>query len=341
MPLGHRIHIDGSPLGFEQAAGDTVLRAALRAGIGFPYECNSGGCGSCRFDVVSGGVDVLWPDAPGLTERDRRKGRQLACQCVATGDLTIRVRPDEEYAPRLAPRRRPARLLGGADVTHDIREFRFATDSPAGFMPGQYASLVLPGVAAPRGYSMSNLPNAQGQWDFQIRRVPGGQATTLLFDTLAVGDEIEIDGPYGLAGLREDSPRDIVCVAGGSGLAPMISVARGAAEAGMLASRRLHFFYGARTPRDVCGERFLRELPGFGSALLFHPVVSDAASADAAGWSGERGFVHEALPRLLGDTLASHEFYFAGPPPMTQAIQELLLGTHLVPYQHIHFDRFF
>ncbi len=335
------IHIDQSPVHFGQGASDTVLRAALRAGIGFPYECNAGGCGSCKFDIVTGEVKVLWPEAPGLTQRDRRKGRQLACQCVAAGPLTIKVRTSTEYAPSIVPRRQRARLIGRTDVTHDICEFRFATDAPAEFTPGQYASLALPGLAAPRSYSMSNLPNAQGLWDFQIRRVPGGRATTLLFGTLAVGDEIEIDGPYGLAGLRKDSPRDIVCIAGGSGLAPMISIARGAAAAGLLATRRLHFFYGARTPRDVCGETFLRQLDGFGSSLLFHPVVSDAASADAAGWSGERGWVHEALSRLSGDQLVRHEFYFAGPPPMTQAIQELLMGAHLVPYQHIHFDRFF
>jgi len=341
MPLGHRIHIDGSVIGFEQDASDTVLRAALRAGIGFPYECNSGGCGSCRFDVVSGSVDVLWPEAPGLSERDRRKGRQLACQCRATGDLAIRVRTGPEYQPRTPPGRRRALLVACTDLTHDIREFRFSTDAPAEFTPGQYASLLIEGVGAPRGYSMSNLPNVQGQWDFQIRRVPGGRATELLFDALAIGDAIELDGPFGLAGLREDSPRDIVCVAGGSGLAPMVSIARGAAAAGMLVTRRLHFFYGARTPRDICGEPDLQPLQGFGSSLIYHPVVSDKASADAAGWAGERGFVHEALSRVLGDSLASHEFYFAGPPPMTQAIQELLMGVHRVPFGHIHFDRFF
>jgi len=339
--MGQLIHIDSSPLSFEQAAGDTVLRAALRAGIGFPYECNSGGCGSCRFDIVSGSVTTLWPDAPGLSERDRRRGRQLACQCEAASELTIKVRTGDEYRPRIEPRRRPARLVGSFDVTHDIREFHFATAMPAEFTPGQYASLALAGVGAPRGYSMSNLPNAQGQWQFQIRRVPGGQATTVLFDTLAVGDDIELDGPYGQAGLREDNPRDIVCVAGGSGLAPMVSIARGAAAAGMLGARRLHFFYGARTPRDICGESFLHELHGFGSTVLFHPVVSDPTSADAAGWSGARGFVHEALARVLGEGLVQYEFYFAGPPPMTQAIQELLMSKYLVPYTQIHFDRFF
>lgn len=339
--MAHPIHIDGGPLGFEQDPADTVLRAALRAGLGFPHECNAGGCGGCKFDVVEGGVEVLWPEAPGLSARDRRKGRQLACQCRATGALTIRVRTSPEYVPQIVPQRRRARLTGWTDLTHDIREFRFASDVPADFTPGQYASLLIDDVGAPRCYSMANLPNAQGQWAFQIRRVPGGLATTRLFDTLAVGESIEIDAPYGLAGLRTDNPRDIVCIAGGSGLAPMVSIARGAAAAGLLATRRLHFFYGARTPRDVCGENILQTLPGFGSSLLFHPVVSDLASADAAGWSGLRGFVHEAAHHLLDTRLAQHEFYLAGPPPMTQAVQELLMVTHRVPYQQIHFDRFF
>lgn len=317
-----------------------MLRAALRAGLGFPYECNSGGCGSCRFDVVDGQVECLWPDAPGLTERDRKRGRQLACQCRAVGDLTIKVRLGEEYVPCVAPRRRAARLVGSAPITHDLREFRFASDEPAEFLPGQFASLMLPGVPSARAYSMSNLPNAAGEWHFQVRRVPGGQGTASLFDRLRPGDAVEIDGPYGLAWLREDSPRDVVCVAGGSGLAPMVSIARGAAAAGMLANRKLHFFYGARTPRDVCGDAFLRDLPNGGLAIRYHAVVSNSESSETP-WNGETGFVHEAVVRRLGNELARHEFYFAGPPPMTQALQELLMVKHRVPYQQIHFDRFF
>jgi toluene monooxygenase electron transfer component len=341
ITLSHAIHIDGSPTCFVQTGGDTVLRAALRAGLGFPYECNSGGCGTCKFDIVGGEVHVLWPEAPGLTERDRRKGRQLACQCVATGELAIKVRTDPEYVPRILPRRHRARLIATADVTHDIREFRFATENAAEFLAGQYASLVIGGVDAPRAYSMSNLPNEQGEWHFQIRKVHQGQATTRLFHALQIGDEVEIDGPYGLAYLREDNPRDIVCIAGGSGLAPMVSITRAAAAAGLLGTRKLHFFYGGRTPSDLCGEPFLQELAGFGDAIVYHCVVSDGASAKAIDWSGNVGFVHEWLPRLLGGDLARHEFYFAGPPPMTQAIQEMLMVTHRVPFQQIHFDRFF
>lgn len=335
------IRIDAEPTCFQQDSPDTVLRAALRAGIGFPYECNSGGCGSCKFDVLEGGVRVLWPEAPGLTERDRRKGRQLACQCVATTDLRIKVRTADEYVPAIRPRRFAVRLAGMSDITHDIREFRFASEWPAAFLCGQYAVLDVGQASAPRAYSMSNQANDAGEWHFQIRRVPDGLATRWLFDSIRVGDAIEIDGPYGLAHLRHDSPRDIVCVAGGSGLAPMVSIARGAAAAGLLASRRLHFFYGGRTPRDLCGESFLRELEGFGDSIAYHPVVSDAASADASGWTGHRGFAHEFLPKVLGSDLTGHEYYFAGPPLMTQAIQELLMVNHRVPFGQIHFDRFF
>lgn len=339
--MTHMLHIEGLSQPIAQTGDDTVLRAALRAGIGFPYECNSGGCGSCKFEIVSGAVESRWPEAPGLTERDRRKGKYLACQCVPTEDLSIRVRLDSECVPEILPRRVTARLVGMSDITHDIREFRFAADAPADFLPGQYASLGIQGVVAPRSYSMSNLPNHEGEWHFQIRRVHHGQASTALFEHMRLGDCVSLDGPFGQAYLRHASPRDIVCVAGGSGLAPMVSVARGAAAAGLLHEHRLHFFYGGRTPRDLCGEDFLRALDRHGDHVFYHPVVSDAYSVEQHRWSGDVGFVHEWMPRKLGDDLNGFEFYFAGPPPMTQAIQEMLMVTHRVPFQQIHFDRFF
>ncbi|SEP89231.1 toluene monooxygenase electron transfer component [Solimonas aquatica] len=337
----YNIAIEGLDNGsFQQQGCDTVLRAALRAGIGFPYECNSGGCGSCKYEVVSGEVENLWPEAPAVTERDRRKGRLLACQCRATSDLVIRMRPQPEAVPVIAPRRMPARLLEVREVTHDLREFRFGTETPASFLPGQYAMFALPGVSSPRAYSMSNTASGGREWHVQVRRVPNGKATEVLFEKLRPGDELEIDGPYGLAYLREDAPRDIVCVAGGSGLAPMVSIARGASQAGLLKDRHLHFFYGARTPRDVCGESFLRELPEFGERIHYHPVVSMPGEGENA-WRGETGFVHELLRRRMAERMSECEFYFAGPPPMTNALQEMLMLEHRVPFAQIHFDRFF
>lgn len=330
--------VEGST--FQQDGCDTVLRAALRAGVGFPYECNSGGCGSCKYEVVSGEVENLWPEAPAITERDRRKGRLLACQCRARSDLVIRMRPQAEAKPVITPKRMPARLLEVREITHDIREFRFGTEAPANFLPGQYAMFAIPGVSSPRAYSMANIATGGREWHVQIRRVPNGKATEVLFERLRPGDEVELDGPYGMAYLRENVARDIVCIAGGSGLAPMVSIARGASQAGMLRQRHLHFFYGARTPRDVCGESFLKELPEFGERIHYHPVVSMPADA-AEPWTGETGFVHELVRNKLSERMAEYEFYFAGPPPMTNALQEMLMLAYRVPFEQIHFDRFF
>lgn len=250
------IHIEGSGAAFPQDGKDTILCAALRAGLGFPHECNAGGCGGCKFTPLAGEAECLWEDAPGLTARDRKKGIMLACQCRAKSDLQIKVRLSQEYGPRILPARRRAKLAGVRDITHDLREFRFQAEGKASFIAGQFASIEIAGLDAPRCYSMSNIANERGEWHFQIRRVPGGKGSGLLFDNLKEGDEVEIDGPYGMAWLREDSPRDIVCVAGGSGLAPMVSIARGASASGLLKTRHLHFFYGGRTPRDICGESF-------------------------------------------------------------------------------------
>lgn len=328
---------DGST--FEQAPDDNILRAALRAGHGLAYECNSGGCGGCKFELISGEIETLWADAPGLTERDRKRGRHLACQCRACGPVSIKAATAPEYQPKILPKRQRARLTGCRDITHDIREFRFRTDQDANFLPGQFAMLDLPGIGSSRAYSLANTANRQREWHFQIRRVQHGQGTHVLFDKLTEGDEIGLDGPYGVAYLRTDSPRDIVCVAGGSGLAPMVSIARGVAESGMLGDRKLYFFYGARTPRDVCGESLLRKLDGFGEKIVYIPVVSLPGDNDA--WHGETGYVHDAVARILPAALPGYEFYFAGPPPMTQALQELLMVGHKVPFEQIHFDRFF
>jgi toluene monooxygenase electron transfer component len=337
----HKIATEPEQNEFEQQGKDTLLRAALRAGLSFPYECNSGGCGSCKFELLAGEVENLWPQAPGLSPRDLRQGKLLACQCVASTDLRIKVRCTAPAPAAIRPQRQRARFIGAQRITHDISEFRFVSDEAARFLPGQYAMLEIPGVATPRAYSMSNLGNPQGEWHFQIRRVAHGLATTQLFTTLQEGDVIEIDGPYGQAFLRPDASRDMVCVAGGSGLAPMVSIARGAAQAGLLQSRQLHFFYGGRTPQDICGESFLRELPGFGGHLHFHPVVSLPGEDAHSRWSGETGFVHDLVRRRFGQSLPNYEFYFAGPPPMTQGLQEMLMVDYQVPFEQLHFDRFF
>ncbi len=324
---------------YECTGDDTLTRAGLRAGLGMPYECNVGCCGTCKVELVAGEVDPLWAEAPALSERDRGKHRVLGCQSRPKGDCTIKVRlTDPPHAPR--PRRFRARLTAIRDLTHDMREFRFRGDQPAAFLPGQYLLFSLPGVAGARAYSMANVPDQGGEWHFHVKRVQGGRCTATLFDVLRAGEEIELDGPYGQAYLRADSPRDIVCIAGGSGLSPVMSIARAVAREPGLSERTLHFFYGGRAPRDICGEEMLRELPGYGERIRYYPAISSPELDTQGAWKGRVGFIHEYAHEMLGERLAEYEYYFAGPPAMATAVQRMLVRAK-VPLNQIHFDRFF
>lgn len=319
---------------FEVGSGeDTLLRSALRAGVGLPHECSVGGCGACRFELLAGSMETLWAEAPGLSERDRRRGKRLACQSRPLEDCVIRVRCDDAYRPALPARRFEATLRERRALSGDMSEFTFEGPGPAEFLPGQYALLYPHGVRGARAYSMSNLPNREGVWQFIIRRVPGGRGSESVFDELVPGARLALDGPYGHAWLRPGT-RDVVCVAGGSGAGPMLSVARAALAEDL--GRRVHFFLGLRRQLDLGVAEVLDAL---GCERLSATTVLSSPEPGTP-WSGATGFVHQEMERALPAPPPAFDFYFAGPPPMVDAMQELLMVRHRVPFQQIHFDRF-
>ena len=328
------IHIDGVGE-YECPDDDTILRAALRAGFGFPYGCNTGSCGNCRFQLLEGAVEHLRADSPAWTDRDRKRGRWLGCQARPHQDCRVKVRLDPDAVTSHPPVSMRGRLTDVVQISHDISEFAFELDGPDGFEPGQYALIQLEGVSAARSYSMCNLPGT-GEWRFQIKHVPGGEATEVLFGSLRPGDSVGIDGPYGLAYLREDRPGDLLLVAGGSGLSPMMSIARAATTRPALSDRQINFFYGGRRPSDVCTEPLLAQLPGYGDRLTHVAAISESSN----GWRGPTGFIHEVVRDHLGERLTEHEIYFAGPPLMTEAMQAMLHEAGVAP-EHMHFDEFF
>jgi toluene monooxygenase electron transfer component len=291
--------------------------------------------------LAEGEVEVLWLDAPGLTKRDHDRGVKLACQCQPRSDCIVKALIAEEFVPRIRPRRFVARFAEARDITYDMREFKFNGPEEARFLAGQYSLFHLEGVAGLRAYSMSNIVNSEGSWSFVIRRVPNGAATGVLFDRLKPGDEIMIDGPYGLAFLRADSPRNIVCIAGGAGLSPMLSIARGMARERALDDRRLYFFFGGRESRDICGQPILDAIPELRSRIFYHASTSVPESNADNQWRGASGLVHELVARKLAGDFKGYEYYLAGPPPMIQAVLKLLMFDHKVPREQIHYDRFF
>lgn len=332
----HVVSVDGADVRFPCEEGDALLRAALRAGVGLPYECNSGSCGTCRYELLDGTVRDRRPDAPGLTARDRRRGRRLACQNEPSSACTIRVGSADAPVPH-RPERSGAELRAVHHLTHDLAEFVFATDRPARFRPGQYAMLELPGVVGERAYSMSNLANPYGEWRFIIKRAVGGAGTEVLFDKLNPGDRIMLDGPYGHAYLREDDRR-IVCVAGGSGLGAMLSIVSGLAELPEPETRSAHVFYGGRATRDLCRPPVLDLAAVRLGELRFSCVLSEPDSAVDP--ELRTGFVHEALPDVLGADLPGFTYYAAGPPAMTDALARLLVLDSGVSADRLYYDRF-
>lgn len=337
--MPNSITIEGSGQVFTCTGQDTLLRAGLRAGLALPYECQSGGCGSCAFELVSGNLQDLWPEAPGLPGAARDRGRRLACQSRPDTDCVIRTRLKPQCAPIVPPQRHAVTFVARFAVTHDMAEVQFRAAEPALFKAGQYALLELPGVHGSRAYSMCNLPNDEGVWSFIVKRVHGGRGTAMLFDTLQPGDELTLDGPYGMAYLRADSPRDIICIAGGSGLSPVLSILTAAVREPGLSARRLSAFYGGRAPRDLCLPALLRRDPLLSDRVSCVTSISD--DLPQSDWDGERGFVHEVVKRSLGSQEPRcFEYYFCGPPPMTDAVQKLLLLECRVPFSQLHFDRF-
>ncbi|MCS0502048.1 2Fe-2S iron-sulfur cluster-binding protein [Ancylobacter mangrovi] len=338
----HTVTIAGGPLAFPCGEDDTILSGGLRAGIGLPHECLSGGCGKCYFDLAAGAVEDIWPEAKGLSPRARERGRRLACQSRPLGDCTIKLRPDPALAPPIRPARRPARLVSRRMLAPGMAEFAFAAEGAARFLPGQFALLQLPGVAGRRAYSMSNLANEDGRWEFVVRRVPGGAGTGRLFE-MEEGAALELDGPYGNAYLRTDTGRDIICIAGGSGLSPIISIARAAvADDELLEHRRITVFYGGRGPDDLCTTTFWQENHRLHTHAECHVAISDPTAAGAADWTGHRGFIHEIVQKVLASAdMPNFDYYLCGPAPMVEALVELLETGASVPRGQIHYDSFF
>ena len=211
---------------FEAERGDSIMQAALRSGIGFPYGCSSGSCCSCKYELISGEVIDTKIGFNALSVRDRKKNLHLGCQSFPKGPAQIRVRTERQYIPKYKPEKCNVVLVERKTITHDMSELTFKSDGHAKFLSGQYILLSVPGKKETRAYSMSNISNKDGQWQFYVKKVKDGKLSNFLTNLLSLGGEVSIDGPFGHAYVRTGSNRDVVCVAGGSGLGPMLSIVR-------------------------------------------------------------------------------------------------------------------
>jgi toluene monooxygenase electron transfer component len=333
------VRIEGSTNRFTCQPDDTLLRAALRSDIGFPYECNSGGCGSCTYSLVSGAIHDSWPDAPGLSASARAAGNRLACQSMPLSNCVIQTRQRPEFVAPIKPSRRAVTLEKVTRLTRDMAVFRLRSEGVANFLAGQYAMLGATGEPLERAYSMSNTANDDGVWEFIIKEVPGGRFSSRIATFEHFADALTLDGPFGNAYLRIDSARPVLCIAGGAGLSPMLSILRGAVQEKRFANRPLSLFYGGRTPDDLCDALVLEADKQLRDRIEWINAISDN-TASCENWTGRRGFIHDVVKAHFVAGLQDHEIYLSGPPLMTDAVQRMLVIEHRVPASQIHFDRF-
>lgn len=327
----YKLAIEEHDKHWQASADDSLLSGALRAGVPLTYECNSGGCGSCTVEILEGEVENLWEEAPGLSRRDRRKGRLLACQCRPTSDVVFKPVNGFLDALPYPPHSTQATLVERQFLTEDLFEIHLETEMPQAFFSGQYYMLRLPGME-PRAYSVSR-PAEGSRISFLVKTVADGQVSPYLAKELAIGDSLKVDGPYGHSYLRA-SERNVICVAGGSGISPMAAMMRQHSLSND--SRALHLYFGSRCVDELKSvEAYLGDVMD-DPRICFTPVLS----GDDTDWQGPRGFVHEVLAVACLD-FPEHDAYLCGPAPMISATQKLLMLDKKLPFKQLFFDRFF
>jgi Na+-transporting NADH:ubiquinone oxidoreductase subunit F len=331
-----RIDVNDGDRELEVRGGQSVLAALKSQGIFIPSACGGRGtCAYCKLKIAAGGGPVAPTELPLLSAEEIAAGVRVSCQVKVRGDVKLHV-PKHLLAVR--EYRGVVERIG--DLTHDIKELGIRLIEPRRieFVAGQYIQLQVPAYGdSPEGvyraYSMSSPPEQDGAVELIIRLVPGGICTTWVFTILEEGDEVRFNGPYGDFRLS-GSGREMVWIAGGSGMAPFWSMLRHMKQQGL--ARKCTYFFGAVRRRDLFLLEELRQLEKELGWFTFVPALSAAAAEDK--WDGEEGLITEVVDRRVGDG-SQLEAYLCGSPGMVDAAVKVLRGKG-VGEDGIFYDKF-
>ena len=316
--------------------GDTLLGSLNSAGIFIPSACGGqGSCGLCKLKVHEGAPPVLPTEEPHLSKEEEADHVRLCCQLKVHEDMELEI-PEELFNIR----EYEGKVESLKDLNHDIKLLRIALpeDSPIEMTPGQYVQLETPVYKKTpepvyRAYSISSDPADKTHVELVIRYVPDGICTTYVFEHMKEGAPVKFNGPYGDFRLTE-SDKDMVFIAGGSGMAPFLSILAQMKNENI--QRKVTYFFGARAIRDlIC----LDEMKAFEEALpnfKFVPCLSQPMDED--NWDGETGLVTEVAQKHFPDTSAM-EGYLCGSPGMCDACVTALTENGM-PEETIFFDKF-
>ncbi|GAC00753.1 propane monooxygenase reductase [Gordonia namibiensis NBRC 108229] len=336
----HHINFVPVDIEMEVAEDESILDAAFRQGIHLMHGCREGRCSACKSYMLDGDVQMDNYSTFACNEAEEAEGYVLLCRSYAYSDCEIELLNFDEDellggAPIQDVRTRVAAI---EPVTTDIVSLRLDVVEPETFefKPGQYVDLSVPGTEEKRSFSIATTQATPDKLEFLIKKYPGGLFAGLLSDGLSPGDEIMINGPYGSCTLRNGHVLPIVCIGGGAGMAPLLSLLRHISETGL--NRPVRFYYGARTAADLF---YLDEIAALGEKIAdFRFVACLSESADGApdGVEVAEGNVTDIVNSHESD-LARTEVYFCGPPPMVDAALALA-DQHSVPRDQTFYDKF-
>lgn len=332
---------------FEAGPDMRMLYAGLAQSIHLPYECGSGTCGTCKARLVSGEIDDLWPGAAGRKYL-KQPGEFLMCQCVAKNDCAIEV---SSFVYHMDPGACTPQFSHGTVkrttmLTSDVIGFSVELDSPFDFDAGQFVVMQVPGVPGFRGYSMVNFERALTRLDFVVKKKTGGGASEWLFKGGIEGQQVELFGPLGSATFYPNLGKNILCIAGGSGIAGMMSILARASQEHYFDQYRGDVFFGVRTFRDAFYLHELAQLVGefpgklrVTIALSDEDVPSGAAQTHAV-LKFDNGLVHEVAAKHMQGQYGNLRAYVAGPPAAVDAAIRMLLLQAKLTADNIRYDKF-
>ncbi|MFM2261383.1 MAG: hypothetical protein RI959_59 [Pseudomonadota bacterium] len=324
-----QITVQPSGRSFITHPNETILGAGIREGIGLPYGCKDGACGSCKCKMLTGSVVHGTHQSKALSDTEEAAGYVLPCCATPTSDVVLESRQVTE-AGAFPIKKMPVRVTSLERVSSDVMLLRLQLPANDVFQyhAGQYVEFILRDGAR-RSYSMATAPHwqtTQPGMELHIRHMPGGKFTDHVFGAMKEKEILRIEGPYGSFFLREDSDKPIVLLASGTGFAPIKALLEHMQHQNI--NRPTTLYWGGRRPADLYQSAWVNELCAQMPQLRFVPVVSNALPEDS--WTGRTGFVHTAVLQDIPD-LSGHQVYACGAPVVVESAQRDYIAAGLPP----------
>jgi CDP-4-dehydro-6-deoxyglucose reductase len=314
---------------------ETVLSAAIRAGVGLPYGCKNGACGSCKGKVLKGAVTHKPHQARALSEQEKLQGMSLFCCALPEGDVVIEAREiggSSDYPIRKMPTRVQSITRAAPDVA--IVTLQLPANEALAYRAGQYVEFLLKDGKR-RAYSIACAPSLDRPLELHIRHLAGGLFTEHVFGAMKERDILRFEGPLGTFFLREESDKPIVLLASGTGFAPVKALVEHLMH--LKSPRPVRLYWGGRRPQDLYMDELCQAWTTTMPDFTYVPVVSDALLDDA--WTGRTGFVHAAVMQDIPD-LSGYQVYACGAPLMVDAARTEYVAQCGLPADEFFADAF-